>query len=135
MVVLAGLCDRYLYEDVSEGVVTSGIGKLNRLIGASGLVLVMACARLSAKETAPDKVSDAPSSTVDAEAKLYDQSHIGPLADGRVIVPTNQILSPAGKQLIVGGRPADMALSPDNKWLAVLNVVDVQQIEVESRKI
>jgi hypothetical protein len=114
--------------------VKSGIGSLKRLIGVSVIALVMTCGRLPAKETPSEKPRASPSSAADADAKLYDQSHIGPLADGRVIVPTNQILSPAGKQLIVGGRPVDVALSPDKKWLAVLNVVDVQLIEVESRK-
>ena len=56
------------------------------------------------------------------DAKLYDRSRVGPLADGRVIVPTNQILSPAGRQVIVGGRPTDVALSPNGRWLAVLNL-------------
>src|SRR6185369_3327468 len=69
---------------------------------------------------------------VDRKSDLYNRSHIGPLADGRVIVPTNQILSPAGRQVIVGGRPTDVALSPNRKWLAVLNVNQVQLVDVAS---
>jgi YVTN family beta-propeller protein len=115
--------------------VASGIRRMIRLIGASGIVFVTCCVLLPAKEIESGKTVAAPPSSVDADAKLYDQSHIGPSADGRVIVPTNQILSPAGKQLIVGGRPTDVALSPDKKWLAVLNVVEVELVHVESRRI
>ncbi len=52
-----------------------------------------------------------------------------------MIVPTNQILSPAGRQVIVGGRPTDIALSPDGRWIAVLNLKEVQLMDVESRTI
>src|SRR4051812_13922008 len=62
----------------------------------------------------------------------YDHSHVGPQANGRIIVPTNQVLTPAGKQVIVGGRPTDVALSPNARWLAVLNLREVQLVNVES---
>jgi len=42
-------------------------------------------------------------------------------ANGKIIVPTNQVLSPAGKQIAFSGRPTDLALSPDGKWLGVLD--------------
>jgi YVTN family beta-propeller protein len=70
-----------------------------------------------------------------ADAELYDRSHVGPLADGRVIVPTNQILSPTGRQVVVDGRPTDVALSPNGKWLAVLNVSEVQLVKITTEKI
>ena len=82
----------------------------------------------TAQKTAPQK------KTVNDE-KLYDNSWVGPLADGRVIVPTNQILSPAGRQVVVGGRPTDVALSPNGKWLAVLNLNDLQIVDVEAGQI
>jgi YVTN family beta-propeller protein len=66
---------------------------------------------------------------------LYERSHVGPLSDGRVIVPTNQILSPAGRQVIVGGRPTDVALSPDGRWLAVQNLRDISILDPESGKV
>ncbi len=62
----------------------------------------------------------------------YDHSHVGPQANGRIIVPTNQVLTPAGRQVIVGGRPTDVALSPNGRWLAVLNLREVQLVNVES---
>ena len=40
---------------------------------------------------------------------LYERSRVGTLSDGRIIVPTNQVLSPAGRQVIVDGRPTDVA--------------------------
>src|SRR3954447_8866043 len=81
-------------------------------------------------------LSVAPVGAKDTEkAGLYDRSRIGPLADGRVIVPTNQILSPLGRQVVVGGRPTDVALAPNGKWLAVLNVNEVQLVDFEFGKI
>src|SRR6185369_8679176 len=114
------------------GILIRGAGARSRIIGATGVVLVATSVRLPAKEAWTAGAVAAPSKSVDADAKLYDRSHVGPLADGRVIVPTNQILSPAGRQLIVGGRPTDVALSPDRKWLAVLNVNEVQLVDVAS---
>ena len=46
---------------------------------------------------------------------------VGPQADGSILVPTNQLLRPAGFQMLFPGRPVDLALSPDGKWLAVLD--------------
>jgi len=64
-----------------------------------------------------------------------DRSRVGPQEDGRIIVPTNQVLSPAGRQVIVGGRPTDVALSPDGRWLAVLNLREVVLVNVESGEV
>ena len=32
------------------------------------------------------------------------------------MVPTNQVLAPAGRQVLVAGRPTDVGLSPDGRW-------------------
>src|SRR5206468_2790316 len=40
-----------------------------------------------------------------------------------------------GRRVIVDGRPTDVALSPDRKWLAVLNVNAVQIINLKSENI
>jgi len=69
------------------------------------------------------------------ETDLYDRSRVGPLQDGRIIVPTNQVLSPAGRQVNVDGRPTDVALSPNGNWLAVLNMNEVQLVSVPSGEI
>src|SRR3954470_19735585 len=120
---------------LDPGFVTTGVGATIRLFCASGIVFVITCGQLPAKETGTAATVAAPPKTVRPDSNLYDRSWVGPLSDGRVIVPTNQILSPAGRQLVVGGRPADVALSPNEQWLAVLNVNEVQLIDVESGKI
>jgi YVTN family beta-propeller protein len=53
-----------------------------------------------------------------------DRDHltIGVQADGRIVVPTNQILKPAGKQITFPGRPVDLALTEDGRTLVVKNL-------------
>lgn len=57
---------------------------------------------------------------------------VGEMADGRIIVPTNQVLAPHGRQVGFSGRPNDLALSPDRRWLAVLNRNDVFLIDPDT---
>ncbi len=65
---------------------------------------------------------------------LQDRT-IGQQPDGSILVPTNQLLRPAGFQILFPGRPVDLALSPDGKWLAVLNNGSVDYIRVQDRTI
>ena len=58
---------------------------------------------------------------------------VGPQPDGSILVPTNQLLRPAGFQIMFPGRPVDLALSPDGKWLAVLNINSVNLIRTLDR--
>ena len=60
---------------------------------------------------------------------------VGPQPDGSILVPTNQLLRPAGFQITFPGRPVDLALSPDGKWLAVLNKNSLDLIRVLDRTI
>jgi YVTN family beta-propeller protein len=60
---------------------------------------------------------------------------VGPVPDGRIVVPTNQVLKPAGRQVSFPGRPNDVALSPDHRLLAVLSQKEVLSIDVESGNI
>ena len=60
---------------------------------------------------------------------------IGPAADHRIVVPTNQVLSPLGRQVILDGRPTDVALSPDDRRLAVLADKAVYLIDPASGKV
>lgn len=60
---------------------------------------------------------------------------VGPQPDGSILVPTNQLLRPAGFQITFPGRPVDLALSPDGKWLAVLNKSSLDLIRVLDRTI
>ena len=65
----------------------------------------------------------------------YDGAAVGRQADGRVVVPTNQILDPAGFQVEFPGRPTDLALSPDGSLLAVMNSNSLVLIRVGDRAI
>jgi YVTN family beta-propeller protein len=60
---------------------------------------------------------------------------IGPQPDGTILVPTNQILSPAGFQVLFPGRPTDLALSPDHSLLAVKNMSDIVLIRMRDRAV
>ena len=60
---------------------------------------------------------------------------VGPQPDGSILVPSNQLLRPAGFQILFYGRPVDLALSPDEKWLAVLNRNSLDLIRVLDRTI
>lgn len=49
----------------------------------------------------------------------YDSANVGTQPDGRVVVATNQVLDPFGRQVQFAGRPNDCAFSPDGSVLAV----------------
>src|SRR5262245_52054946 len=54
-----------------------------------------------------------------AEEVKSDQETVGSSADGRVVTPVNQVLTPNGRQLdLPGMRPQVLAMSPDGKLLA-----------------
>jgi YVTN family beta-propeller protein len=116
--------------------VNSCHGKIFRLLAASWFVAISVQGQqLLAKESATAAAAPAPPKTEHTGSNVYDQSWVGPLSDGRVIVPTNQILAPAGRQIMVSGRPTDVALSLDRKWLAVLNSRDIELVDVETGNI
>ena len=46
---------------------------------------------------------------------------VGPLPDGGVLLDTAWIVRPAGRQVPLGAFPMSSALSPDGKYLLVLN--------------
>ncbi len=65
------------------------------------------------------------------EEKLIN-APVGRLPDGRVIVPTNQVIDPAGAQIEFSGRAVDLWLAPDQKTLGVtvegqINLMDVEK--------
>jgi YVTN family beta-propeller protein len=68
-------------------------------------------------------------------ARLEDQvpRKLGPQPDGSILVPTNQLLTPAGFQLQFPGRPTDLALSPDGTLLAVKNMRDILLVRMADR--
>ena len=60
---------------------------------------------------------------------------VGPQPDGSILVPTNQLLRPAGFQVYFPGRPVDLALTPDEKFLLVKNRKSLDLIRVQDRTI
>jgi YVTN family beta-propeller protein len=64
-----------------------------------------------------------------------DRLTVGLQPDGRIVVPTNQILKPAGRQIIFPGRPIDLAFADGGRTLVVLNMRDLVFIDVATAKI
>jgi YVTN family beta-propeller protein len=60
---------------------------------------------------------------------------VGPQPDGSVLVPSNQLLRPAGFQLELPGRPVDLALSPNGRFLVVKNKGDIGLVRIPDRTI
>jgi YVTN family beta-propeller protein len=60
---------------------------------------------------------------------------VGPGPAGRHIVPTLQVLRPAGQSAEFGGRPVDLALSPDGKTLYVKDNRGLVVIETKGWKV
>src|SRR5437660_41522 len=50
-----------------------------------------------------------------------DRLQVGMQPDGRIVVPTNQLLKPAGKQITFPGRPVDLAFAEDGRVVVVKN--------------
>jgi YVTN family beta-propeller protein len=64
-----------------------------------------------------------------------DQLPVGLQKDGRIIVPSNQVLTPAGKQVTFRGRPVDLALAEDGRTLVVKNMRSLDFIDVATARI
>jgi YVTN family beta-propeller protein len=64
-----------------------------------------------------------------------DQLKVGVQPDGSIVVPTNQVLTPAGVQITFPGRPVDLAFADDGKTLLVKNKNDLVFIDTASNKI
>src|SRR5206468_3810998 len=54
-----------------------------------------------------------------ARADDRDELKVGVQPDGRIVVPTNQVLTPAGAQVTFPGRPVDLAFADGGKTLVV----------------
>lgn len=64
-----------------------------------------------------------------------DQLKVGLQPDGRIVVPTNQILQPAGRQVTFPGRPVDLVLLEDGKTLVAKNMRDLVVIDAITGKV
>jgi DNA-binding beta-propeller fold protein YncE len=60
---------------------------------------------------------------------------VGKAGGGRIIVPTNQVLTPAGQQITFPGRPTDLALLPNRRTVAIKNLRDLILLNVETGRI
>jgi YVTN family beta-propeller protein len=60
---------------------------------------------------------------------------VGPQPDGSILVPSNQLLRPAGFQVDLPGRPVDLLVMPGGKYLLVKNMSDIDLIRIEDRKV
>ena len=67
--------------------------------------------------------------------KTSGNQKVGPQPDGSILVPSNQLLRPAGFQVSLPGRPVDLALTPDGKFLLVKNKDDLDLIRLTDRKV
>jgi YVTN family beta-propeller protein len=70
-----------------------------------------------------------------AGAADYDRLRVGRQADGRIVVPTNQVLTPLGEQVRFPSRPTAVALSPDRRWLGVLCSNCVLLIDLDAKRV
>jgi YVTN family beta-propeller protein len=64
-----------------------------------------------------------------------DKLKVGVQTDGSIVVPTNQILRPAGTQVLFPGRPVDLALLDGGKTLAVHNKNNLVFIDSATAKV
>ncbi len=60
---------------------------------------------------------------------FLDMAVVGPQGDGTWVVATTQIIDPAGESILFPGRPVGVALSPDQKTLAVKSMREVVFID------
>ena len=65
----------------------------------------------------------------------FKYSQVGPQPDGSILVPTNQLLRPAGFQVYMPGRPVDVALVSKEKLLLVKNMRSLDLIRINDRTI
>ncbi len=70
-----------------------------------------------------------------SSADERDTLKVGKQSDGRVLVPTNQILDPAGVQVTFPGRPVDLVLVDDGKTLVVKSMRELVFIDVATATI
>ena len=60
---------------------------------------------------------------------------VGPQPDGSILVPTNQLLQPAGFQVYLPGRPVDLLLLPGKQLLVVKNRLSLDLVRIRDRTI
>ena len=102
-----------------------------RTIARIGLLLLLTAVAGEGRAQAPSPAAG----TGRPAADDYDRLRVGPAGAERMVVPTNQVLSPQGRQVVLDGRPTDVALSPDGRWLAALGNNGVYLIDPAAGKV
>lgn len=64
--------------------------------------------------------------------QLKPDIRVGQLPDGEQSIPTKQILRAAGKQIQFGGRPVDLVLSPDERFVYIKNINNLLVVDAAS---
>jgi YVTN family beta-propeller protein len=64
-----------------------------------------------------------------------DRLTVGVQPDGRIVVPTNQILQPAGTQVAFPGRPVDLLVTDDGRTLVVKNLRELVFIDLATGRV
>jgi YVTN family beta-propeller protein len=72
---------------------------------------------------------------VRSKANFNERAIVGKQDDGSYVVPTSQIIDPAGNTISFSGRPMDLALNPDETVLAVKNLYNIVFFDVVSQLI
>lgn len=73
--------------------------------------------------------------TILATALAQDKTKVGVQADGRIVVPTNQVLKPAGTQITFPGRPVSLLAIDEGKTLVVQNKNNLLFIDSKTNEI
>jgi len=60
---------------------------------------------------------------------------VGKQEDASFVVPTSQLINPAGTTVTFPGRPVDLALNPDETLLAIKNLKDIVFFDVAGQRI
>src|SRR5262245_20949283 len=64
-----------------------------------------------------------------------DRLKVGVQPDGRIVVPTNQVLKPAGTQVTFPGRPVDIALCDEGRTVVAKNMKSLVFIDVAAARV
>src|SRR5690349_244682 len=64
-----------------------------------------------------------------------DLLQVGPQSDGSILVPTNQLLTPAGRQVAFAGRPVDLLVMENGRLLVAKNMRSLVFIDPDTGRI
>ena len=71
---------------------------------------------------------------IQAQSSSFDLK-VGPQPDGSILVPSNQLLRPAGYQLYMPGRPLDISFIANEEFLLVKNMRSLELVRVSDKSI